>query len=407
MDVTIIGAGIAGLTLALDLHRVGIGSHIYEAAPELAPIGVGINLLPHCTAVLADLDLDDRLAEVAVTTAESAFYNGFGQFIYAEPAGRAAGHAHPQYSIHRGELHAVLLDAVRERVGAERIHTGHTCLGVDEQDDEGVMLRMASEGREFVIRADVVVACDGVHSRIRKQMHPAEGDPLYSGVTMWRGTTVMPPFLTGASMVRAGWLSTGKMVIYPIRDLGDGSQLVNWVAEIETPRHIERDWNRLGSVDDFADAFADWTFDWLDVPAMIRGADQILEYPMVDQDPLDHWTEGLVTLMGDAAHPMVPRGSNGAGQAILDVRCLADLLADDIEPAAALHAYEAKRLPFTAHVVRTNRTNPPDAILREVFDRTGNRPFDNLDDVIGRDELRRIADNYRRVVGIAPQATAS
>ena len=128
---------------------------------------------------------------------------------------------------------------------------------------------------------------------------------------------------------------------------------------------------------------------------------------MVDQDPLDHWTEGLVTLMGDAAHPMVPRGSNGAGQAILDVRCLADLLADDIEPAAALHAYEAKRLPFTAHVVRTNRTNPPDAILREVFDRTGNRPFDNLDDVIGRDELRRIADNYRRVVGIAPQATAS
>lgn len=406
MDVTIIGAGIAGLTLALDLHRVGIGSQIYESAPELAPIGVGINLLPHCTGVLADLDLDARLAELSIATAESAFYNGFGQFIYSEPAGRGAGHAHAQYSIHRGELHSVLLEAVRERVGADRIHTGHTCLGVAEQDAGGVTLRMMSEGYESLVRADVVVACDGVHSRIRKQMHPGEGDPLYSGVTMWRGTTVMKPFLTGATMVRAGWLSTGKMVIYPIRNLGDGTQLVNWVAEIETPRHIERDWNRIGDVRDFADAFADWTFDWLDVPAMIRGADQVLEYPMVDQDPLDHWTEGLVTLMGDAAHPMVPRGSNGAGQAILDVRCLSDLLAQDIEPDAALRSYETQRLPFTANVVRTNRTNPPDAILREVFDRTNNRPFVNLDDVIGIDELRRIADNYRRVVGVGPQISS-
>ena len=407
MNVSIIGAGIAGLTLALDLHRVGISAEIYESAPELGPIGVGINLLPHCTRVLADLGLDEQLADVAITTAESAFYNRFGQFIYREPAGRAAGNATDQYSIHRGDLHAILLSAVHARIGADRVHTGHTCLGIADQDDRGVTLRIESDGLEHHVRADVVVACDGVHSRIRKQMHPDEGPPRYSGVTMWRGTTIMPPFLTGASMVRAGWLSTGKMVIYPIRDLGDGTQLINWVAEIETPHHIERDWNRAGTIDDFANAFDEWHFDWLDVPAMIRGAEQVLEYPMVDQDPLDRWTEGLVTLMGDAAHPMVPRGSNGAGQAILDVRCLTEALTEHADPASALRAYEDIRLPFTANVVRTNRINPPDAILREVFDRTGNQPFERLDDVISTDELRGIAESYRRVVGIGPHSAAS
>ena len=226
---------------------------------------------------------------------------------------------------------------------------------------------------------------------MRKLLHPRDGPPLYSGVNMWRGVTVWPPILSGASMIRAGWLKTGKMVIYPIRDNvdGRGRQLVNWVAELETPRHAHRDWNRIGDVDDFIGAFEAWHFDWLDVPQLIRHAETILEFPMVDQDPLPWWSRGRVTLLGDAAHPMYPRGSNGAGQAILDARALAAALRSHPNPADALKSYEAERLPFTAEVVRMSRRNPPDAILREVFERTGDKPFARVEDVISEDELRR------------------
>jgi 2-polyprenyl-6-methoxyphenol hydroxylase-like FAD-dependent oxidoreductase len=250
-------------------------------------------------------------------------------------------------------------------------------------------------------RADVAVGCDGLHSVLRKQLHPHEGEPRYSGVNMWRGVTAWEPFLSGASMVRAGWLTHGKMVIYPIRNNIDaaGRQLVNWVAEIETPKHREkRDWNRPGNLADFIDSYADWHFEWLDVPAMIRATEPILEFPMIDQDPLPWWTQGRVTLLGDAAHPMLPRGSNGAGQAVLDARALADtLVLHRDHPAAALKAYESRRLPATTRVVLANRENPPDAIIREVYLRIGDRPFARIQDVISDDELRAISDSYKRI----------
>ena len=250
-------------------------------------------------------------------------------------------------------------------------------------------------------RGAVVVGCDGLHSAIRKTLHPGEGEPLYSGVNMWRGVTRWPPFLSGSSMVRAGWLETGKMVIYPIRDSADarGTQLINWVAEIKTPSYRTRDWNRPGELSDFIGAFEDWHFDWLDVPAFIRAADAIFEFPMIDQDPLPWWSSGRVTLLGDAAHPMVPRGSNGAGQAILDARALAHCLTENVDTAEALQAYEVARLAATSAVVIANRTNPPDAILREVYLRTGDRPFDRIDDVISRDEIMALSDGYKRVAG--------
>jgi 5-methylphenazine-1-carboxylate 1-monooxygenase len=249
-----------------------------------------------------------------------------------------------------------------------------------------------------------VVACDGIHSAIRKQFYPDEGEPRYSGVNMWRGVTRWKPMLSGASMVRAGWLSHGKMVIYPIRRPdGDGLQLVNWVAEIETPNYRKRDWNRPGSLDDFLPAFADWRFDWLDVPAFIRAADSVLEFPMVDQDPLPRWSFGRATLLGDAAHPMVPRGSNGAGQAILDARALAAALLER-EPVAALAAYEKQRLEATTRIVLTNRSNPPDAILREVFLRSNDKPFRAIEDVISLDELRALSDGYKQIAGYSVDA---
>jgi 2-polyprenyl-6-methoxyphenol hydroxylase-like FAD-dependent oxidoreductase len=400
-DVIIVGAGIGGLTLALTLHRVGISCRIYEAAPEMKPIGVGINILPHATGELAALGLETALAGAAVTTAEGRFYNRFGQLIYHESLGRYAGNQWPQFSIHRGDLQTVLLDAAHERLGTDRLLTGWQCVAV-EQDDAGATLRFRNPASGEMLppqRAAVVVACDGIHSAIRRQLYPAEGPPRYSGVNMWRGVTRRRAFLSGASMVRAGWLAKGKMVIYPIRkDIdGAGTQLVNWVAEIETPRHEQRDWNRRGRIEDFLPVFADWHFDWLDVPALIRGADEILEFPMVDQDPLPRWSFGRVTLLGDAAHPMVPRGSNGAGQAILDARTLADCLAAGGDPAAALGDYEARRLAVTTKIVLTNREQPPDAILREVYLRTGDKPFGTIDDVISRAELSAMSEGYRRI----------
>jgi 2-polyprenyl-6-methoxyphenol hydroxylase-like FAD-dependent oxidoreductase len=402
-DIIVVGAGIGGLTLALALHRAGIACRIYEAAAEMKPVGVGINILPHATRELAALGLEAALADAAVTTAESCFYNRFGQLIYKEPLGRYAGNPWPQFSIHRGDLQAMLLDAVRQRLGADRLVTGWHCVAV-EQDETGATAHFhnpVNGERLLPQRGVAVVGCDGIHSVIRRQFYPAEGAPRYSGVNMWRGVTRRPPFLSGASMVRAGWLATGKMVIYPIRNdiAGAGTQLVNWVAEIETPRHQQRDWNRRGKIEDFLPAFADWHFDWLDVPALIRSADAILEFPMVDQDPLPRWSFGRVTLLGDAAHPMVPRGSNGAGQAILDARALTDCLAENADHAAALRDYEARRLAITTRIVLTNREQPPDAILREVYLRTGDKPFTAIDDIISRAELSAMSDGYKRISG--------
>ena len=312
MTVLIVGAGIGGLVLALELHRFRIPVRIYEQANRLQQVGVGINILPHATKILAQLGLQEELEKLAVSPNRSAFFNRFGQLIYDEPLGQAAGYEWPQLSIHRADLQNVLVRAFLARVGPENLFFGHHCIGV-QQDDSSISLRFDDGSKK---RGSVAIACDGINSEIRKQFYPKEGAPIYSGYNMWRGVTKHSPILGGATMIRAGWLATGKMVIYPIQDAIDasGRQLVNWVAEVETPQHIARDWNRRGNIDDFIGAFSDWNFDWLDAPELIRNAETILEFPMVDQEPLERWSFGRATLLGDAAHPMYPRGSNGAGQ---------------------------------------------------------------------------------------------
>lgn len=396
-DVLILGAGPAGLTLALSLHQAGIPCRVYEQAPEIRPVGVGVNLLPHCVADLARLGLLDALKRVAVQTDAAYFFTRHGQFVHSEPLGVAAGYPNPQFSIHRADLQDVLLAAARERLGADRVFLGHRATWAGTEGTQAVV--KFANGAEA--RGACAVAADGVHSVLRKQLHPHEKGFHYTGYNMWRGVTRWQPFLTGATMTRAGWLADGKMVIYPIRNNIDaeGRQLVNWVAEVAWPNPIDRDWNRPGTLSDFLPFFADWHFDWLDVPAFIQAADLILEFPMVDQDPLPFWTQGLVTLMGDAAHPMVPRGSNGAGQAILDAIALTRHLREHATPAAALAAYEADRLPSTAKVVLHNRKQPPDAILGEVYKRTGNQPFGRIEDVISREELLAITNGYKAVAG--------
>ncbi|GAA0513645.1 flavin-dependent oxidoreductase [Pigmentiphaga sp. NML030171] len=406
-DVVIIGAGIGGLTLALSLHQAGIACRIYEAVPELRPLGVGINVLPHAARELAELGLLPELDKVGVRTRESIFFNEHGQFVFREAAGLAAGFDWPQYSIHRGDLQTVLFDAVKQRLGPDAVVCGQRCTGAT-QDGESITAHFVSPDGERLpdVRARLLVACDGVHSALRKQLYPQEGAPRYSGVNMWRGTAVWKPFLSEASMVRAGWLDVGKMVIYPIRNDvdGKGSQLINWVAEITDPNPAIRDWSRPGRLEDFLPAFEDWHFDWLDVPALIRSSDSILEYPMVDQDPLPTWTQGRLTLLGDAAHPMVPRGSNGAGQAIIDARYLAGQLKRRGLTEEALQDYDKVRVAATTQVVLTNRTNPPDAILREVYERTGGKRFEQLEPIVSQAELQAISDNYKKVAGYSPAA---
>ena len=397
MHLAIVGGGIGGLTLALSLRQVGISCRAYEAAPELKPLGVGINLLPHAMRELTELGLGAALERVAVATRETVFCNRFGQLIRREPRGRAAGYAWPQLSIHRADLHAVLAAAV-----GDALVLGAKCVGV-EQDADGVILKFEDGANA---RADAAIGCDGIHSAVRRILHPAEGPLSYQGINMWRGVTRARPFLTGASMLVGGWLEVGKLVVYPVRDaIGpEGRQLVNWVAEIQSPGNVMQGWNRPGRLADFLPAFADWRFDWLDCAALLRAAESVLEYPMVDREPLPFWTQGRVTLLGDAAHPMYPRGSNGAGQAILDARTLAGCLKRGRDVPAALKAYEAARLGPAYAVVLANRTSGPDALLREVHRRTGDRPFARIEDVMSEAEMRALAENYQRIAGFEREA---
>ncbi|MDP1942977.1 flavin-dependent oxidoreductase [Rhodoferax sp.] len=406
MKITIIGGGIGGLSLALALHQRGLACEVYETVPEVRELGVGITLLPHAMRELAALGLQAPIEAVGIENEESVFFNRFGQFIYQEPRGRHAGYALPEIGIPRGKLHRLLYEAALERLGAGAIHTDHRCTGVT-QDEDGATVQFTQTSTGAVlppVRTDVVIACDGVNSTVRRQFYPDE-KVAFAGINTWRGVTRHKPILTGKSYMRVGSIDTGKMVIYPIVDRLDeeGSQLINWVAEIQRGDAAMNDWNRPGELKDFLDIFKDWRFPWLDVPALIASAEQILEYPMVDKDPVPQWTFGRVTLLGDAAHPMYPRGSNGSAQALIDARVLADQLAAHAGADArdALLTYEQLRLAPTANIVLTNRSVPPDFINMKVDELSGGKPFANIDELISQQKLREISEHYKQVAGFS------
>ena len=403
MQVAIIGGGIGGLALALNLKARGIACTVYERAAELKELGVGITLLPHAMREFTALGLAGTLLKAGIENRESCFFNRFGQLIYKEPRGRFSGYNDPEVGIHRGRLHMILYDAVRERM-PDAVKTAHDCVGV-EQDDNGVTLRFrdpASGALREPVRADIAIACDGIQSAVRKQFYP-DDTVVFTGINTWRGITRHKPILGGRTYMRVGSILTGKIVIYPIIDNidGEGRQLINWMAEIKRDTRHSNDWNTAGKLSDFYALYENWQFDWLDVAALIRDADQILEYPMVDKDPIARWSFGRVTLAGDAAHPMYPRGSNGSAQAAIDARVLAETLKAHTDPVAALKAYEAARLTPTTRIVETNRAHPPDFINIKVEELVGDRPFERLDDYITQDELRALSDNYKRIAGFA------
>jgi 5-methylphenazine-1-carboxylate 1-monooxygenase len=409
MTVLIAGAGIGGLATALSLHQIGVAAVVFESVAEVRPLGVGINVLPHAVRELTELGLEAGLAATGIETAELAYFSKRGQRIWSEPRGRAAGYGWPQFSIHRGELQAILLRAVLDRLGAASVRTGHHLAGW-RQDDDGVVagFRDRDGGSLGEARGSLLVGADGIHSTVRRHYHPDEGAPKWNGAILWRGVTAgWPPFLGGRTMIMAGH-EFQKFVCYPISRaaLDRGEAVVNWIAERKfRPDHAWRreDWNRPGDPDEFLPWFAGWRFDWLDVPALIGAAERCFEYPMVDRDPLAAWSDHRVTLLGDAAHPMYPIGSNGASQAILDARVLAREIRAQGPTPAALAAYEAERRPATARIVLANRGNGPEQVMQLVEERAPDG-FAAIEDVLSREELEGTAAAYKRLAGFDREA---
>ena len=396
-EVLVAGGGIGGLVAALSLQAAGFTPRVFEATSELRPLGVGINVLPHAVRELTELGLAEQLAATGVATKELRYISAHGQEIWREDRGLAAGYRWPQYSIHRGQLQMLLAEACRTR-GIE-VRTGHRVIGFD-QDGQGVTARFEHGD---TASGDLLIGADGIHSAIRRHFAPGEGAPSWQGAVLWRATTIAAPFLTGATMVQAGHHDQ-KFVCYPIKHLPDGRVLTNWIAEmrVDVSQGFNReDWNREADRNSFLPYFESWNWGWLDVPGLIRGAERVLEYPMVDRDPLERWTEGRVSLLGDAAHPMYPIGSNGASQAILDARQLALHLARARSLAEGLAAYEEARRPPTAKLTLANRALGPDLILEEVH-RRAPEGFTDLHAVISERELAQTAASYKRLAGFDP-----
>ena len=403
--VIVVGAGAGGLVTALGLHAAGIECDVYESVDDVRQLGVGINLLPHAVRELDALGCLEALEAASVQPTTLRYFTRRGQQIWSEPRGRAAGYRWPQLSIHRGILQTTLLEITRERLGADRIHTGHHLTGL-ESDERGATAHFSAGRRGphlTSVRGSVVIAADGIHSTARALRYPDEGMPRWNGSILWRGTAEVDPVFDGRTMVWAGH-PAHKFVGYPIRDLPDGRQLFNFIAEFRTDglELAEReDWNQPGVLDDFIGRFEDWTFDWLDVPALIRSSPGTYRFPMVDRDPVERWTFGRTTLLGDAAHPMYPIGSNGASQAILDARVLAGCLRAHLDdPAAALEQYDAIRRPATAAVVLANRGLGPEMPMQLVEERAPDG-FAHIDDVISPDEIQQVTEGYRRTAGFA------
>jgi len=404
MRVLIIGGGIGGLTTALALHAHGIESTICEQAADVQELGVGINTLPHAIKELAALGLLDELDRVGIRTGELIYKTARGQPILRQPRGIDAGFKFPQYSIHRGKLQRVLLDAVRERLGAEHVLTGHKLTAFD-QDKRGVKAQFDTPDGPKLIEAHVMVGADGIHSAVRRKFRGAEGPPSWNGILMWRGATWCEPFLTGRSMIISGGMKA-KLVLYPIFNdpARPNETLMNWVVcaklgDGSTPIPGRDDWSRAGTVDEVmehVDGILE--LDELDLPKLIKSTERNYVYPMCDREPLRRWTWRLVTLLGDAAHPMYPVGSNGASQAILDAVCLADCLAAQ-PPLEALKSYEGIRRPATTKLVRANRKGGPERVIDLVEERAPDG-FDSLDDVASEKELTGLVGAYQSMAGL-------
>lgn len=397
MKVVIAGGGIGGLTLALMLERRGVDVQIFEQASKVRELGVGINTLPVAIRELSEIGLLPALDLAGIRTRELIYLNRQGQEVWRELRGIDGGNPLPQFSIHRGRFQKLLYDAVVERLGPDAVQTGQRLAGF-LQDEGGVTVHLTSaadglSSRTF--RADVLVAADGIHSAARKIFYPKEGAPSWNGVMMWRGATTFEKFLDGRTMFIGGGMGA-KFVLYSIADAENGKKLTNWVVNVKvadgaTQPPPKDSWSRRGRLDDVLPYARRFAVPGVDIEALVRATDAYYEYPMCDRDPLPRWSFGRVTLLGDAAHPMYPVGSNGASQAILDARCLADALQQAEHPMQALHIYEKERLSKTAAIVKANRKGGPERVIDEVEKRAP-AGFTDIEAVLSHSERSAIIE---------------
>jgi len=405
MKAIIVGGGVGGLTTAVMLHARGIDCEVFEQAETIRELGVGINTLPHAIKELAQIGLLERLDAVAIRTYELFYANRFGQTVWHELRGTDAGFDVPQFSIHRGRLQNVIFQAARARLGESKVHAGCR-LGGYTQDESGVTAYFFDRGgtHQRTVRGDVLIGADGIHSFVRAQLFPAEGPARWNGTMLWRGAVDWPQFMTGRSMIIAGGMEA-KFVLYPIAaGSAPDRRLTNWavmakVSEGGVPPRKE-DWSRPGRWDDLRPYVQRFKLPYVDVTHLIEATGEFWEYPLCDREPLPRWSHGRVTLLGDAAHPMYPVGSNGASQAILDARCLADHLLKAEHPAHALWAYEQDRLAPTAQIVRMNRKGGPEGVI-DAIEQLAPDGFANIDDVLGYEQRKAIVRGYASTAGFA------
>ena len=406
MKVIIVGGGIGGLATALMCHARGIDCEVYEQAEQIRELGVGINTLPHAIRELAGLGLLEGLDRVGIRTHELIYMNRLGQEIWREPRGIDAGFDVPQFSIHRGRLQAVIHQAVRARLGESRIRTGLR-LGAFQQDEAGVTAWFFDRTGAHVhtARGDVLVGADGIHSLVRSTLVPHEGPPAWNGIMLWRGALDWPAFLDGRSMLIAGGMGA-KAVVYPIAEgQRPGHRLTNWAVAVRqgdgsAPPPRREDWSRPGRMEELRPHGRRVAVPQIDIARLIEATPEFWEYPMCDRDPLPRWSHGRVTLLGDAAHPMYPVGSNGASQAILDARCLADWLVAADHPVHALWAYERDRLPVTADIVRTNRRGGPEGVI-DAVESLAPEGFADIEAVLPYEQRKAIVRGYAAMAGFA------
>ena len=404
--VMIAGGGIGGMAMALTLHQIGVSCVVFESVPELLPLGVGINLQPNAVRELYDLGIDaETLDRIGLQAREWAMVGLNGNDIYSEKRGLAAGYNWPQYAVHRGKLQMLLYQTVVDRLGPDAVRLGQRVTGYEQNPDATVSVNIKyASGSTTRETGTILIGADGLHSAVRAQMHPDQPPVQWGGAVMWRGTSPGVPVRSGSSFVGLG-THRHRLVFYPISnpDPETGLSLINWIAEVTFDKSKEwrsGDWNRQVTYEEFGHYFDGWTYDWLDVPALLKGAGQIYEYPMIDRDPVPGWQSGNVVLMGDAAHVMYPTGSNGASQAIVDARIMGKCFIDQGINEAALKQYDQLLCEPVSNLVLRNRGAGPFEILNIVDKRCGGK-FDNIDDVIAPEELKDVMAKYKTAAGFA------
>ena len=404
MTVIVAGGGIAGMPRVLPCHQLELPVIVHESVKTIEPLGVGINLQPNAVRELFELGLESDLAEIGIQAKEWALVGKNGNDVWSEPRGLDAGYRWPQYSVHRGHLQMMLYQQVLKRLGPKAVISDSRLKSYNNDNDHVLAHFVDSDGKEQKVEGSILVGADGLHSSVRAQMHPNDGPPKWGGAVMWRGTTQAKPIRTGASFVLLGKLEQ-RFVCYPISqpDPITGKAIINWIAELTYDTSKEwghSDWNTQVPVEKFINHFSDWSYEWLDVPQLIREASAVYEYPMVDRDPLTTWVDGRCVLVGDAAHVMYPVGSNGASQAIVDTRVLGSaFVKHGLDQTALLH-YESLNLKEMNELVLRNRGAGPIGILGIVEERCGG-VFDKIEDVIPRSEIEQYMSNYKAAAGFA------